>query len=221
MTDSDPTTDPSELDREPDGTPDSSESADGNGRETLPDAVVDEAERLTRLARRAGDDGEVTLYRRERENLLEEYGFTPRYREEDDTLVCYPSEWVEDGTAQLDRIADPDRAAEVPLSGTGDPDRYDEVEAHNAEIVDAVTDRYGTVHGENVRAFADFMGNHYVKRIDRATADEIAEFRTEYFPRNAWPSDEQRARLEQSLSYAFDVADATPPPGSTLTSRVE
>lgn len=182
----------------------------------LPPDVVDEAERLTRLARHASAQEEAALYRREREKLLAEYGFVPRLREADDTLVCYPSEWMEDGTAQLDRIRDTDRASEIPLSGPGDPDRYQEIEAHNAEIASTVASRYGSVHGENARAFADFMGNHYVKRVERATVGELREFRTEYFPRNAWPSDEQRACLEQSLAFVFEVADASPPPGSTL-----
>ncbi|AUX07730.1 hypothetical protein AArcSl_0072 [Halalkaliarchaeum desulfuricum] len=194
---------------------------DGGSAEKLPEATVDEVERLTRLARRASDDDEAALYRRERDRLLQEYGFAPRYRESDDTLVCYPSEWMADGTAQLDRIEDPDRASEITLSGPGDPDRYDEVETHNAEIVEAVADQYGAVHGANARAFADFMGNHYVKRVDRATADEIAEFREEYFPRNAWPSDEQRDRIAQSLSYVFEAADGSLPPGTQLSEELE
>ncbi|UWG49403.1 Uncharacterized protein AArcCO_0071 [Halalkaliarchaeum sp. AArc-CO] len=189
----------------------------GQSSEELPEAVVDEAERLTRLARRATDDDEAALYRRERDRLLEEYGFAPRFREDDDTLVCYPSEWIEDGTARIDRIEETDRASEIPLSGPGDPDRYDEVETHNAEIVEAVADQYGPVHGANARAFADFMGDHYVKQVERATADEIAEFKTEYFPRNAWPSDEQRDRIAQSLAYVFEVADASLPPGTQLS----
>lgn len=198
--------------------PDGSGGRDGEQSvEELPADAIEEAERLTRLARQAADEGETALYRRERRKLLDEYGFTPRVRESDDTLVCYPSEWVEDGTVQLDRIDDTGRAIEVPLSGPGDPDRYEEVEAHNAEIASIVTERYGTVHGDNARAFADFMGNHYLKRVERATAAEISEFRMEYFPRNAWPTDDQRACLEQSLVYVFEVADASLPPGSTLS----
>ena len=195
-----------------------SPGTDSGSAEELPEAVVDEIERLTRLARRASDDDEAALYRRERDRLLQEYGYSPRYRETDDTLVCYPNEWVEDGTAQLDRIEDPDRASEISLSGPGNPDRYDQVESHNAEIVEAVADQYGPVHGANARAFADFMGNHYVKQVERATADEIAEFKSEYFPRNAWPSDEQRDRIDQSLAYVFDAADGSLPPGTQLSS---
>ena len=194
---------------------------DGRSADELPETVVDEVERLTRLTRRASDDDETALYRRERDRLLNRHGFTPRFREEDDTLVCYPNEWVEDGTAQLDRIEDPDRASEITLSGPGDPDRYDEVEAHNAEIVEAVTEQYSPVHGANARAFADFMGNHYVKQVERATADEIAEFREEYFPRNAWPSDEQRDRIAQSLAYVFELVDASLPPGTQLSRESE
>ncbi|MFB6109241.1 MAG: rnhA operon protein [Haloplanus sp.] len=177
----------------------------------LPEEVVAEAERLTRLARRAVDDAERAAYERDREETLSAYGFVARVRETDDTLVCHPAEWVEDGTVRVDRVADTDRAAEVSLSGAGDPDDWDEVEAHNAAVVEAVADRTGAVHAANARAFADFMGNHYARRVETATADELREFLDEYFPRNAWPSDDQRAAIARSLELLFEAAEAEMP----------
>jgi hypothetical protein len=177
----------------------------------LPQDVVDEVERLTRLARNAVDDGEATAYERERESMLAEYDFTARVREEDDTLVLHPAEWIDDGVIRVDRIEDVDRGIEVSLSGAGDPDDWDAVEAHNADLVDAVAEEAGEIHAANARAFADFMGNHYAKRVERATAEELQEFLDEYYPRNAWPSDEQRAVIAQSLELLFDAAKTEVP----------
>ncbi|MFC7097548.1 DUF7108 family protein [Halobaculum marinum] len=197
---------------EQDYTPDS----DGEGAtddhddawdEEVPEPTVDAAERLTRLAREAVDETEADAYREDRAERLTDHGFTARVRDEDDTLVLYPEEWMEDGVVQIDRIEDTDRAVEVSLSGAGDPDDWAEVEAHNAEVVDRVASDYGEVHATNARAFADFMGNHYARPVDSASADEVEEFLAEYFPRNAWPTDEQRDAVEASLQYVFEVTD--------------
>ncbi|MFB6256871.1 MAG: rnhA operon protein [Haloplanus sp.] len=177
----------------------------------LPREVVTAAERLTQLARRAIDDAEAAAYERDREERLAEHGFTARVRESDDTLVLHPAEWLDGDTARMDRIEDTDRAVEVSLSGGGDPDAWDEVETHNAAVVERVAERAGGVHATNARAFADFMGNHYARRMETATAAELAEFLTEYYPRNAWPSDEQRDAVEQSLEHVFTVTE-TPMP---------
>ncbi|MFT4923432.1 MAG: hypothetical protein ACI8XM_002658, partial [Haloarculaceae archaeon] len=91
----------------------------------LPDEVTDEAERLTRLAREAIDDNEAAAYRESRDDLVEEYGFTARVREDDrDTLVLYPSEWVVDGVVHPDRVEDVDRGVERPLEGPGEPEEW-------------------------------------------------------------------------------------------------
>ncbi|MFB6102299.1 MAG: rnhA operon protein [Haloplanus sp.] len=172
----------------------------------LPPDVQEAAERLTRLARRAVDDREAAAYERDRADRLAEYGFTARVREADDTLVLHPAEWLEGDTARMERIEDTDRAVEIPLSGSGDPDEWDAVEAHNADLVDAVDERAGSIHAANARAFADFMGNHYARPMETATAEEIREFLTEYYPRNAWPSDEQRDVVRQSLEHVFAAA---------------
>jgi hypothetical protein len=176
----------------------------------LPGDVVAEAERLTRLAREATDPGEVDACRRERDDLVADHGYTTRLRDDDDTLVFYPTEWVEDGEVRFDRIDDTARAVEVPLSGTGD-DEWETVEAYNAALVEEVRAEHGPVHGANARAFADFLGNHYLARVDEATARHVREFLEEYYPRNAWPSDDQRTAVETSLSLLFEVAGVDVP----------
>ncbi|WP_338741638.1 DUF7108 family protein [Haloplanus salilacus] len=177
----------------------------------LPRDVREEAERLTRLARRATDDTEAAAYERDRDERLAEHGFTARLREADDTLVLYPTEWLDGDTARMDSIEDTDRAVEIPLSGSGDPEEWESVEDHNAAVVEEVRERAGEVHAANARAFADFMGNHYARGVETATAAELREFLTEYYPRNAWPSDEQCAVVERSLEHVFAVTETAMP----------
>jgi hypothetical protein len=188
---------------------------DERERGELPADVIESAERLTRLARRAVDEAEADAYREDRDARLAEYGFRARVREEDarDVLVCYPSEWMADGTVQLDRIEDRSRAVEVPLGGVGEEEEWESVEAHNDELVGLVRAAAGPVHAANARAFADFMGNHYVRRMESAGERELREFLTEYYPRNAWPSDEQQQVVEESLRLVFETAGRTPPTG--------
>lgn len=185
------------------------ESGDG---ETLPADVIERAEVLTRRAREAVDDNEAAAYREARDDLLDEHGYRARVREEDDdVLVLHPEEWLDDGVAQLDAIEDLDRGIERPLEGAGDAQRWQAVENHNRELATRVETEYGDVHGANAHALADFMSNHYAKEIERATGEELREFRAEYFPRNAWPSDEQRAAVDASLEYVFECAGTEPP----------
>ena len=188
---------------------------DADGTETdsddaaLPDAVVDRAATLTHRAREAVDENERAAYLAEREEILAEHGYTARVRAEDtnETLVLHPEEWLEDGVVQVERIDDTDRAVEVTLSGTGSGDDWDDVEAHNRAVAETVAAEHGDVHGETAHDFADFMSNHYAKPIEAATPAERAEFREEYFPRNAWPSDEQREVLERSLELIVETAE--------------
>ena len=116
-----------------DGSPPDGPSTDEYAPDIPPEAVT-EAERLTRLAREAVDPAAARQYRDRRDALVDDHDYTPRLREEDDTLVLYPSEWVEDGTVRFDQIEDTDRAVEVSLSGPGDADRYSEVAAYNAAV---------------------------------------------------------------------------------------
>jgi hypothetical protein len=204
---------------------DDESTADGEpADDELPQETVERAERLTRLARDAVDDAEAEAYREERSELLADHEFRARVREEDTgaTLVLHPDEWVErvapeeqrdEGaeTAEVrirtERIEDTGRAVEVSLSGPGDPDEWDSVEEHNREVAARVREVHGGVHGDNAAAFADFMGNHYARPVESATSGEIEEFLSEYFPRNAWPTEKQRASVEESIDLVFEVAD--------------
>lgn len=198
--------------------------------ERVPDVPIDvvaEVERLTRLARNAADradltaptgetpDGpdEPTFYLQRRDELLAAHDYESRLREADDTLVLYPSEWVEDGTVQFDRVDDTDRAVECSLSGPGDEDAWADVEAHNAALVAEVAETAGDDHAANARAFADFMGNHYAKEVERATGEEVREFLTEYYPRNAWPSAAEASLVDESVRKMFEAAGVEPPVG--------
>jgi hypothetical protein len=188
--------------------------------DTLPERVVDEAARLTRYARdrHPGDDPRYPSDDEfdptaEREEILETYGFTARVREEDtgDVLVLHPGEWHEDGVVRTDRIEDLSRAEEIPIEGPGDPEDWEEINAQNRALVEQVRQEHGAVHGENAAAFADFMGNYYARRIETATSAHLEEFCTEYFVRNAFPSDAQRDLLDESMQVLFETAE-TPVP---------
>ncbi|MFB6296288.1 MAG: rnhA operon protein [Halobacteriales archaeon] len=188
-------------------------STEADLTQELPEDVIAAAERLTRLARRAADEAEAAAYREDRDDRLAEYGFTARVREEDagEVLVLHPGEWVEEGTIRIDRIEDTGRAIERRLSGPGEESAFERVDAHNREVVARIEARAGPVHAANATAFADFMGNHYARRVETATPAELREFLAEYFPRNAFPTDEQRATVEESLRLVFAVTDREAP----------
>jgi hypothetical protein len=190
----------------------STETQAADDEQPLPEDVVQRAEQLTRRAREAVDENEAAAYRAEREELLAEHDYRARIREEEnDVLVMYPDEWLDDGVVQLDAVEDLDRGIERPLEGPGDADHWEAVESHNRGLAERVEAAYGEVHGANAHALADFMSNHYAKQIEQATGEELAEFVEEYFPRNAWPSDEQKAVVDASLEYVFESVNAEPP----------
>ena len=177
----------------------------------LPTRVIEEAERLTRRAREAVDDTEQAGALRARDRLLADHGFTARIRSEDrEVLVLYPAEWVADGTVRPERIDDIDRGVERPLSGTGEDD-WASVDTHNRSLAQDVERLRGQAHGANAQALADFAGNHYGKRIERLTGAELRLFLEEYYPRNVWPSDDQKAVVEESVRYVFEQADESVP----------
>ncbi len=182
----------------------------------VPVEIVEEAERLTRLAREATDPDAAAHYRERRDELVTDHEYTPRLREDDDTLVLYPAEWMESGTVQLDRIEDTDRAVEVSLSGPGDADRYHEVAAYNDAVVAAVAEHAGDVHAATARTFAAFMSNHYVRPVDDATPAIREEFREEYLPRNGWPTDDQLAVVAESLDRIESIAETIEEPVTSV-----
>lgn len=177
----------------------------------LPQSVVDEAVRLTRLAREAADPAEAAAYRAERDRLVAANGYHARVRTSDDVLVCYPSDWVKDGDVQPGRIDDTGRALERSLGGVVERESYDRVAAQNQETVDRIADAYGPIHGANAAAFAAFMANYYTRPMTTATARQVSEFLEEYYPRNVWPTDEQAAVVEDTLRLLFELADRDVP----------
>ncbi|RQG91598.1 rnhA operon protein [Natrarchaeobius halalkaliphilus] len=178
------------------------------GDDELPTSVVDEAERLTRLARSATDEREREVRLERRDDLLAPHEFTARVRDDDGdaALVLHPAAWHEDGVIRTDRIDDLSRAIEISLEGAEDPDDWTAVDAHNRTLVARVRDRHGDVHGDTASALADFVGNHYAKRIESLTGPELSEFRSEYFVRNAWPSARQRDVVEKSIELVYETA---------------
>lgn len=186
----------------------------------LPESVVDEAVRLTRLAERAPESAppgafgeETTLseadrYRRERTELLREQEFRARLREDDSglTLVCYPAEWLQNGEIDLAAVEDTDRAIERRIDGTGGSDTWEPVAEHNREVATAVASRYGDPHARTARSFGRFMASHRVRRVETATAEDILEFVEEFFPRNTWPTDAQQAVVMRSIRLTIAAA---------------
>ncbi|ELZ09746.1 hypothetical protein C478_16242 [Natrinema thermotolerans DSM 11552] len=208
-------TDPNAIDADGAADERDGDATDDEPDGDLPRGVVDEVERLTRLERTAVDDNEIEAYERRREELLENHDFTSRIRDDDgdDVLVCHPEEWHDDeaGVIRTDRIEDIDRAVEIPLEGTEDPDDWAAVDERNRDLVAAVREAHGDVHGDNAALLADFAGNHYAKPIASLTADELAEFREEYLVRNAWPSEKQREVIAESIELVFEATGESAP----------
>ncbi|MFC6767754.1 DUF7108 family protein [Natrinema soli] len=205
-------TDPNAVDA--DGAGDrGGDGADAPNDTELPREVADEVERLTRLERTAVDENEIEAYESRRDELLDEHDFTSRIRDDDgdDVLILHPEEWHEDGVIRTDRIDDIDRAVEIPLEGAENPDDWETVDEHNRDLVAAVRADHGDVHGDNAAMLADFAGNHYAKPMDALTGDELAEFRTEYVVRNAWPSEKQQNVLSESIELVFETATEAVP----------
>lgn len=180
----------------------------------LPQETIDEAERLTRLARDAVDPDEAAAYRRRRDDHLAKHGFRARVRNESlrNVLVLHPDEWVDDGVIKVEDVENVDRAVEIPIDGPGEADDWSAVDEHNRTVADRVADEHGELHGANATAFADFMGNHYARQVETATVSEINEFLTEFFPRNVWPTDEQEAIVRRSVELTFEAAGERVPP---------
>jgi hypothetical protein len=175
--------------------------------EELPEGVIEEAERLTRLARDCEGE-EAATYRERRADLLAEHGYRARVRDDDEMLVLYPAEWRTEDTVDPSAIEDTSRAVEVSLAASG---AFADVAEHNRSIARQVAAEHGGAHGENATAFAEYMSNHHARRVETARDQEVTEFLEEYFPRNAWPSDDQRNVIEQSLRLVFRTAGAEPP----------
>ena len=141
----------------------------------VPAEAVDEAERLTRLAREAESaeptpeiEAAADQYRERRDALAAEYGYTVRVRDEDDTLVLYPDEWMDPRTVRLDRVAATAPALHVSPSGPRAADRYRDVAPSTAALADPVPAREAAFHARTAATFAAFMSNPSVRPRDAA-----------------------------------------------------
>lgn len=173
----------------------------------LDDDLLDQIVELTRRAEAASDEAAATLTGR-RNKLCERAGYHCRIREDPtgDVLVLFPDEWITDGVVDQSSIDDVDRAMEVPLSPTATEEDWERIHQHNLEVAAAVEDRHGPVHGATALALTTYLSNHHLRRIEEATDWELEVFRSEYFPRNAWPSESQRSTLERSIELTLDIA---------------
>lgn len=176
--------------------------------EELPLAVREQAIRLARAEHEASETERKKL-ETERDRLLREYGFSSRIREDDEAvvLVCFPETWLSDGTVDRSAITDIDRAIELPIAGGEDQVSWEHVSRRNERIVETVRQQHGEIHGQNAAAFADFMNNHRAKSIGSATDEDITEFLTEYYQRNAWPTAEQKRTIEESIRITRKAAE--------------
>lgn len=175
----------------------------------LPPSVCTRVRRLTRQAQEANDSATADQYRNQRSQLLDEYDFAARIRDDEDgqTLVCYPQEWLENGTVRRTNIDDLDRAVELPLAGPGNPDDWAAIDEHNQEIAEAIEEEHGSVHGANAAALAEFASNHYAKPIEALTDSELTEFTDDYYLRNVWSTDQQEEILEESVRLTRTFAE--------------
>ncbi len=177
----------------------------------LPAAIRETALGLARKESRSSAE-EAARLRARREALLEEFGFTSRIRDEDEraVLVCYPSEWIVEGTIDREAIDDIDRAVELPIDGPVDPESWSALATDNQKLAKQVHTHHGPIHGNNADAFVVFMNNHRARPVRSATSDDIEEFLTEYYPRNAWANEDERAVVEDSLDLLFKLASNDP-----------
>lgn len=173
----------------------------------LPTDVIDRVLEIARGAERRGERDDALA---DIEEHLAPHGFVPRIREDEGepVLVCYPAEWVEDGVIRFERVEEVGQAVERPLFPSRETS-WEAIASGNREVVARVRERHGRIHAENARAFADFMDNHCRRTIADATDADIAEFLDEYYPRNAWPSDDARREVERSIALARGIAEET------------
>jgi len=215
----DPTTDDTSIDTDSidSGSADTNSTDNAaDDAEPLPDAVVDDAERLTRLARQAADESERKAYRADRDETLAAHDYTARVRDEDDTLVLYPDEWLDGDTVELDRIDDTDRAVEIPLwaAATTRGPLLRPTTPRLSRLSARLTGRFTRPTPGRLRiSWATITVDE--SRLRRLTIS--SEFREEYYPRNVWADADQQAAVDASLEYLFAVADTECPERSAKT----
>ncbi len=164
---------------------------------------------MTRLAREVVDDAEADAYRTERDEILAEYDYTARIRNDEtgDVLVCHPVEWVDDGVIRPERVDDIDRGVEIRLSApatrtSGQRSRW------NRAVVDAVT--VAQVRHTRTRSCSLIQGITTRNRSRRRRRRNSGVSRR-LCPRNAWPTAEQRSVLDQSIRLTVEEAGGRAP----------
>ncbi|MDY7081762.1 MAG: hypothetical protein SXQ77_04995, partial [Halobacteria archaeon] len=141
----------------------------------------------------------------ERDALAAKHGYRARLRD-DDTLVLYPDDWVEEGEVRVEDIEDTSRAVEVPLEGHRD---WEEARDMNDEILDELKRDTEDFHYENARAFAEFTENHYSMSVKDVRPKHVREFLEDYYVRNTWTSEEAQEKVEASLYVVLDAVNRT------------
>ncbi|MFB6198554.1 MAG: rnhA operon protein, partial [Halobacteriaceae archaeon] len=173
----------------------------------IPPEDVDKIVRLTKLSLRATDPDEAEAYREHRDSIAEDHEYLVRLRD-GDTVICHPEEWLDDeGKIKMNAIDDTDRAIEREFDTGRADESWERIDSHNKDIARRVFEEYGATHGENAKAFADYMSNHVAKRVEDASSTEIDVFLRDYYPRNAWPSDEQRTLVVKSIRHMLEIAE--------------
>ncbi|MFP4590236.1 MAG: rnhA operon protein [Halobacteriales archaeon] len=171
--------------------------------------LVEQVRELTDRLRSATDERARRLEER-RSRLLERLDARAHVREDDEgtVLVIYPSAWVVDSTVEPDRIDDRSRAVEIPLDPREREASWDAVMGHNESVAEAVARRHGADHGANASAFATYLANHHLRRVEDATEAEVRTFLEDYYPRNVWPTDAQASLVGRSVELARELAAA-------------
>jgi hypothetical protein len=168
----------------------------------LPSSVQEKVVSLTRRSRRESNDNHLNR----RDQILDKYDLEARVRDEDDTLVIYPTEWIDsNGNIDFSEVDDKNNAIEISLSGPNKDADWEEVYQYNMRIVSRVRDEFGDVHAKNIEEFGEFLANHYLKKITEATEEEKKDFMNEFFVRNVWSTDKQESVLDDSLEIVEEV----------------
>jgi len=129
-------------------------------------------------------------------------GYRWRIREADSTLVCVPGTWFNDGVVMPERV---DTAEAIEIECAPSATGYDAVATANAEVAAAVSAAYGPTHGENAAIIARFMSAHMRRPIASMTEADRAAF-DEFYRRNAWPSDDAKEVITQSVKLMRELA---------------
>ena len=135
------------------------------------------------------------------DRIVGDAGYRWRMREADSTMVCVPITWFEDEVIVPERV---DTADAIEIECAPSAAGYDAVAAANAEVAAAVGAAYGAAHGENAAIIARFMTAHLRRPIASMTEADRVAF-SEFYLRNAWPSDDAKEVIDQSVKITREL----------------